>query len=160
MTTTNIETRVRQFADLHNTSVEFVINLAELDNDIALGPLLDVLQAYCSSVHPIPVSLHNPVVIKQLLDDFRKRRQEQTRPIPFAVVIIGGQLFKRIVSGKVETTDSYQECAAFENGLVAHDAATLLYKMGQFPVRFTTITNERRNAETFVSKLIDAGFTQ
>jgi len=156
--TTNIETRVRDFANLHNTSVEFLVNLAELDNDIALGPLLDNLQAYCSSVHPIPVSLHNPVVIKKLLDDFRKHREEQTRPIPFAVIIIGGQLFKRITSGVIETTDSFQHCAAFKDKLVATSAAKLLEKMTSESLRVTGITNEHRAVGSISGNLVDFGF--
>jgi hypothetical protein len=75
------------------------------------------------------------------------------------VIFIGPALFKQIVSGRIETTTSYQECAAFKNSLVAIDVARLLNeKMGQRGVRFTTITNERRDPETFASKLADVGF--
>jgi hypothetical protein len=157
--TTNIETRVREFANLHNTSVEFLINLAEMDNDIALGPLLDDLEKLCLSVHPIPISLRNPVVIKKLLDDSRKRREEQTRPVPFAVVIVGGGLFSRVLSnGAIETTNSFQHCAAFKDPIVAYKAATLLSRMTQESLRATTITNERRPLDTISNNLADLGF--
>lgn len=103
--------------------------------------------------YPVPISWKETQRIKQILS-----ARNQGRPIPFAVIIIGQMLFKRIVSGRVETTTSYEECAAFKDISVAHAAARSLNDMGQMGVRFTTITNERRAPETFISKLFDVGF--
>jgi hypothetical protein len=159
MTTTNIETRVREFTNLQNTSTEFLIDLAKLDNNIALGPLLDDLEQYCLSVRPIPVRLDNPYVIKGLLNGFRKRREEQARPVPFAVIIIGGWPFRRVLpNGAIETTNSFQHCAAFTDQKIARTAAKLLEPITNEPLRVTTITNERRPPETIHDKLADYGF--
>jgi|SRR6267154_2151546 len=103
---------------------------------------------------PVPISWKETQRIKQIL----AARKTQARPIPFAVVFIGQALFKQIVSGVVETTKSYQECAAFKDPMAAHAAARILVDMGQFPVRFTTITNEIRRPETISDKLADLGF--
>jgi hypothetical protein len=103
---------------------------------------------------PVPISWKETQRIKQIL----AARKTQARPIPFYVVFIGPALFKKIMSGIVETTTDYQSCAAFKDAMVAHAAARILDEMGQIGVRFTTITNEVR--ETFVSKLSDLGFTQ
>lgn len=105
--------------------------------------------------YPVPISWKETQKIKQILTT---RTKTQARPIPFYVVFIGPALFKQIVSGTVETTTSYEECAAFKDPMVAHAAARLLDQMGQLGVRFTTITNEPRAPETFVSKLSDVGF--
>jgi hypothetical protein len=101
----------------------------------------------------IPINWREIGRIKQIL-----AARNQDRPVPFTVVLIGPLLFKRISSGQVETTTSYIECAAFENGIAAYDAARILSGMGQIGVRYTTITNERRAPETFVAKLADLGF--
>jgi hypothetical protein len=103
--------------------------------------------------YPVPISWKETQRIKEIL-----AARNQGPPIPFTVVFIGPQLFKRIESGQIETTTSYRDCAAFENGLIAYDAARILSGMGQIGVRFTTITNERRAPETFVAKLADLGF--
>ena len=95
----------------------------------------------------------------QRIKEILAARRATTRPTPFTVIFIGPALFKQILSGRIETTTSYQECAAFKNSLVAIDVARILNeKMGQVGVRFTTITNERRDPETFASKLADVGF--
>jgi hypothetical protein len=107
--------------------------------------------------YPVPISWKETQRIKQIL----AARKAQARPVPFTVVLIGPLLFKQIVSGVIETTDSYQECAAFRDISVAHAAARILNEnMGQIGVRFTTITNELRSPETFVSRLSDVGFVQ
>src|ERR1700674_735824 len=102
--------------------------------------------------YPVPISWKETQRIKEIL----AARKSQARPVPFYVISIGPALFKQIVSGAVETTTSYQDCAAFKDGMTAHAAARILSDMGQIGVRFTTITNEYR--ETFVSKLADLGF--
>lgn len=103
--------------------------------------------------YPVPISWKETQRIKQIL-----AARNQGRPVPFAVVFIGQMLFKRIVSGRVETTTDYQSCAAFKNLTVAHAAARILNDMGQIGVRFTSITNESRAPETFISTLSDVGF--
>jgi hypothetical protein len=103
--------------------------------------------------YPVPISWKETQRIKQIL-----AARNQVRPAPFAVIFIGPALFKQIVSGKIETTANYQECAAFKDISVAHAAATILNEMGQIGVRFTTITNEHRAPETFASQLSDVGF--
>jgi len=107
--------------------------------------------------YPVPISWKETQRIKQILAE----RKVRVRPVPFTVVLIGQELFKQIVSGTIETTTSYQECAAFKDISVAHAAARILNEnMGQIGVRFTSITNEVRGPETFIDKLSDAGFTQ
>jgi hypothetical protein len=103
--------------------------------------------------YPVPISWKETQRIKQILAS-----RNQGRPVPFAVVFIGQTLFKQIVSGRVETTTDYQSCAAFKDPTVAHVAARILNDMGQIGVRFTTITNESRAPETFISKLSEVGF--
>jgi len=175
--------KIQNFMALRDTSADFIAGAAQIEGiggasssrlsqafrgrplpietAVPLEKMIDNLERYCASVHPIPVSLRNPVVIMELVNEFRKRRETVSRPVPFTVVLIGPLLFKRIVSGVIETTDSYQECAAFQDISVAHAAARILNEnMNQVGVRFTTITNEVRDPETFVSKLADVGFIQ
>ena len=104
----------------------------------------------------IPINWREIGRIKEIL----RALKATTRPTPFAVVFIGPLLFKQISSGRVETTDDYQECVAFKDISVAHAVARILSDMGQVGVRFTTITNEFRAPGIFVSKLADVGFTQ
>jgi hypothetical protein len=103
--------------------------------------------------YPVPIDWRKTQRIKEIL-----ATRKTTRPIPFTVVLIGPAMFKQIVSGTVETTTSYQDCAAFKDVMTAHAAARILNDMGQLGVRFTSITNEVRAPETFVSKLADLGF--
>ena len=104
--------------------------------------------------YPVPIDWRKTHAIKEILS----ARKTHARPVPFAVVFLGPVLFKQISSGRVETTASYQDCAAFKDVLVAHDAARILDAMGQVGVRYTTITNEVRPPETIVSRLADVGF--
>jgi hypothetical protein len=104
--------------------------------------------------YQVPIDWRKTQRIKEIL----AARKSQARPVPFAVVFIGPALFKQISSDQVETTTSYQDCAAFKDIMTAHTAARILNEMGQLAVRFTTITNEVRAPETFVSKLADLGF--
>ncbi len=107
--------------------------------------------------YPVPIDWRKILQIKQIL----AARKTQARPVPFTVVFIGQELFKQIVAGKIETTTDYKTCAAFKDGLVAHAAARILNEnMGQFPVRYTQITNEHRPAESISDKLADVGFEQ
>lgn len=112
------------------------------------------MQRLAEEHNPIPIEWKRTPLIREIL----AARKTQARPIPFAVIFIGPALFKQIVSGAVETTTSYEDCAAFKDAMTAHAAARILDGMGQIGVRFTTITNERRASETFVSKLADLGF--
>jgi hypothetical protein len=176
--TLSIETKVQNFLTLRDCSADFISSLAQLhgipgasssrlsqafrgrdlpeETAKPLGQMIDDLESYCRSVSPVPVALRNAVTIKSLLDDFR--RDAQVRPIPFTVIVIGSQLFKSISSGQVETTTDYQDCAAFENFLVARAAAQLLNSRTNEHLRVTTITNEPRSADEFVTKLADVGF--
>ena len=87
-------------------------------------------------------------------------RRPGTHPTPVAVVFIGPAPFKQISSGRVETTASYQDCAAFANPTVAMAAARLLDAKGERGIRTTTITNETRDRSTIYEKLSDFGFAQ
>jgi len=178
--TYSVEAKIQNFMTLRDTSADFVAGAAQLEGiggasssrlsqafrgrplpaetAVPLAKLVDDVEAYCASMHPVPIALRNPVVIMELVNNFRKRREKQSRPVPFAVIFIGPALFKQIVSGRVETTTDFQECCAFKDVLVASATARLLNDMGQVGVRFTTITNEFRAPETFVSKLSDVGF--
>jgi len=71
---------------------------------------------------PVPIDWSQTQRIKEIL----AARRTQARPTPFTVIFIGPALFKQIVSGTIETTTSYQECAAFKNSLVAIDVARIL----------------------------------
>jgi len=179
--TYSVESKIQNFMALRDTSADFIAGAAQIEGiggasssrlsqafrgrplpietAVPLEKMIDDLERYCASVHPIPVSLRNPVVIMELVNNFRKRRETMSRPVPFTVVFIGPALFKKIVSGRIETTTSYEECAAFKNAMTAHAAAKILDGMGQIGVRFTSITNEIRAPETFISKLSDVGFT-
>jgi hypothetical protein len=104
---------------------------------------------------PVPIDWRKTQRIKEIL----ATRKAEGQPIPFSVILIGPLLFNKIEAGRIETTSSYQECAAFADRSVAFAAARILAEnMGQIGVRHTTITNERRAPETFVSKLADLGF--
>jgi len=104
--------------------------------------------------YPVPIDWRKTQRIKEIL----ATRKATARPVPFTVVLIGPLLFKRIVSGVIETTTSYSDCAAFKDSLVAIDAARILDRVGQIGVRFTSINTEHRAPETFISKLSDVGF--
>jgi len=181
--TYSVESKIQNFMALRDTSADFIAGAAQIEGiggasssrlsqafrgrplpietAVPLEKMIDDLERYCASVHPIPVSLRNPVVIMELVNDFCKRRESMSRPIPFAVVLIGPLLFKQISSGQIETTTSYQDCAAFKDGMIAHAAARILNDMGLGPgIRFTTITNELRAPETLIDKLSDVGFEQ
>jgi len=98
--------------------------------------------------------------IERIREVLGTRQTKASRPIPFAVVLVGSALFKQVSSGRVETTTSYQDCAGFKNVLVANTAAKLLDGMGASGLRVTTITNEPRSAETISEHLADFGFAQ
>ncbi len=179
----SIERKIQNFIDLRETSADFLSSLAALhdisgastsrlyqamrdstrslpaETAIPLGKLIDDLERYCASMHPVPVALRNAILIKGLLDDFRKSCEEKNlRPIPFNIVLIGGRPFKRIADGQVETVDDYLSCAAFRDLLTARAAAQILDGMVSDSVRTTTITNQPRAPETVTSRLSDVGF--
>ena len=181
--TYSVESKIQNFMALRDTSADFIAGAAQIEGiggasssrlsqafrgrplpietAVPLEKMIDDLERYCASVHPIPVSLRNPVVIMELVNGFCKRRESVSRPVPFTVVLIGPLLFKQISLGQVETTTSYQECAAFKDITVAHAAARILNEnMNQVGVRFTTITNEVRDPATLIDKLSEIGFEQ
>ncbi len=157
------ESKLDVFIRVRHADPGFVPGLAELYGVDNASPefekLIDDLNSYCRSVHPVPVSLRDPNTIKPLLDGFREQREQSNQhPTRFFVIFIGGLLFKRIVEGKIETTHSYNECAAFSDVVVARKAGLLLDSMDAFGVRVTQITNEIRKSETISNQLTDLGF--
>jgi hypothetical protein len=106
---------------------------------------------------PVPIDWRKIERIREVLGT---RRSGPTRPIPFAVVLVGSALFERVVSGRVETTTNYQTCAAFKNPAIAHTAANLLVGLGASGLRVTTITNEIRPIESISEHLSDFGFSE
>jgi hypothetical protein len=109
-----------------------------------------------SEDYPVPIAWKETQKIREILT----ARRAAVRPVPFSVIFVGPALFKEIVSGRVETTGSYQDCAAFANPSVAMAAAKLLDAMGEHGIRTTTITNEIRGPGTVYEKLSDFGFAQ
>jgi hypothetical protein len=104
----------------------------------------------------VPINWKEVPRIKEIL----AARRTATRPVPFAVIFIGPALFKEVISGKVQTTTSYQDCAAFNSPLVAMTAAKILNVMGERNLNVQTITNQVRDAGTIFSELQDFGFAQ
>jgi hypothetical protein len=179
--THSVETKIENFGRLRDCSASFISPLAQLHGipntsqarisqalsgarplpEETAGPLsrlLDDLEGLCRSLDPVPIALKNPVKIKELLDSFRRRRDEQARPTPFAVIFVGSKLFKRINQGEIETTHSFEDCAAFRDGVVANLAAKVLDgKTNEF-LRVAPINTEVRAAETIFSKLHEFGF--
>lgn len=158
------ESKLDIFVRVRDADPGFVPGLAKLYDIDSPSPefekLVDDLNDYCRSVAPVPVSLRNPNTIKPLLDGFRKQREiSNQRPTAFYVIFIRGLLFKRIAEGQVETTHSYNECAAFSDLGAARKAGMLLDAMGLFVgIRVTRITNEIRKPETISNQLADLGF--
>jgi hypothetical protein len=157
------ESKLDIFVRVRDADPTFVPGLAKLYSIDSSSPefekLVDDLNDYCRSVAPIPVSLRNPTTIKPLLDGFRKQREQSSqRPTNFFVIFVGGLLFKRIVERKIETTHSYNECAAFSDIIAARKAGTILDSMDTVGVRVTRITNEIRKPETISNQLADLGF--
>jgi hypothetical protein len=157
------ESKLDIFVRVRDADPGFVPGIAKLYGIDPSSPefekLVDDLNDYCHSVAPVPVSLRDPNTIKPLLDGFRKQREiSDQRPTAFLVIFVGGLLFKRITEGNVETTHSYNECAAFSDIIAARKAALELDSMGAFAVRVTRITNEIRKPETIYNNLADLGF--
>jgi hypothetical protein len=105
--------------------------------------------------YPVPISWKETQRIKQIL-----AQRSEGPPTPFAVVLIEERPFKRMSTGQPETSNSYQDCAAFDDHDVAFVVAKVLRDLGHSPVRVTTITNERRAPETFTNTLAEVGFVQ
>lgn len=178
----SIENKIQEFITVRDTSADFVSGLAHvagidgasssrlsqanrgrpLSAETAgpLGKLLDDVDAWVESLRPIPIALRNPVVILNLVTEFKARQEENARPVPFDVILIGPALFQRVTEdGRIETTTSYANCAAFPLTVrVAHLVAKMLDRMTSEHIRVTTITNERRSPESFSHKLSDVGF--
>jgi hypothetical protein len=104
----------------------------------------------------VPINWKEIARIKEIL----AARRTATRPVPFAAIFVGPALFKKIESGKTQTTASYRECAAFKDPLVAMTAAKILDVMGERNLNVQTITNQVRDPGTIYDKLSDFGFTQ
>ena len=158
-----IESKLDIFVRVRHADPGFVPGLAKLYGIDHSSPefenLVDDVNDYCRSVAPVPVSLRDPNEIKPLLDGFRKQqKQASQRPTNFFVIFVGSMLFKKIAEGTVETTHSYNECAAFSDIITARKAGLKLDNMGAFSVRVTRITNEIRKPETISDNLADLGF--
>jgi hypothetical protein len=114
---------------VHRADPAFIPGLAKLygieDSSTEIEKLVGDLNDYCRSVAPVPVSLRDPTIIKPLLDGFRKQREQASqRPTAFYVIFVNGLLFKWIVEGRIETTHSYNECAAFSDIVAARKEET------------------------------------
>jgi hypothetical protein len=105
----------------------------------------------------VPINWKRVDEIKTILGT---RKRTAQRPVPFSVVFVGSRLLKNISAGQIETTDSYQECAAFKDFIVANAAAKLLDSMTNSHIRCTTISGETRNPDEFITKLTEIGFEQ
>jgi hypothetical protein len=158
------ESKLDMLVRVRDADPGFVPGLAKLYEIDSQSPefekLIDDLDEFCRSVAPLPLLLRNPYQIKPLLDGFRKQREiSNQRPTAFFVIFIGGLLFKRIAEGQVETTHSYNECAAFSELSAARKAGMLLDAMGLFVgIRVTRITNEIRKPDTISNQLTTLGF--
>jgi hypothetical protein len=157
------ESKLDLFVRVRDAAPGFVTGLAELYDIEHQSPefekLIDDLNEFCRSVAPLPLSLRDPYQIKPLLDRFRNQREQTSlRPTAFYVIFIGSLLFKRIFEGQVETTRSYNDCAAFSGLTAARKAGLVLDRMDVFGVRVTQITNEIRKPETISDQLTDFGF--
>jgi len=117
---------------------------------------LQVAQAMKSLAdeYPVPIDWKQVSRVRSALD----ARRVTSRPTPFAVVYVNGQLFQRLVNGEPEFTTSYSDCAAFTDPLLATAAAKILDGMGQTGLRVITITNQLRSEESLAKTLQDAGF--
>jgi uncharacterized protein YerC len=104
--------------------------------------------------YPVPIDWRKTQTIKEIL----AARRTQARPVPFVVILVGGQLFKKVSNQQIQTANNYQECAAFKDKMVAMAAAKILENVTNESLRVTTITNERRPAETIHDRLVDYGF--
>ena len=87
-------------------------------------------------------------------------KKQQERPIPFAVILSGSVLFKKMTNQQPEFTTSYSDCAAFTDPLLATAAAKILDGMGQTGLRVITITNQPRSEESLAKSLQEVGFNQ
>jgi len=119
---------------------------------------LQVAQAMKSLAdeYPVPIDWKQVSRVRSALD----ARRATSRPIPFAVLYVNGQLFKRVFQGQPEFTTSYRDCAALSDLMLASRAAKILDGMGLMGIRIVTITNEFRSEETLSKTLQDVGFTQ
>jgi hypothetical protein len=105
--------------------------------------------------YQVPIDWRRVERLKEILGT----RKAVSRPFSFAVILIGSFLFKKMTSdGRVETTTSYQDCAAFSDLFIARTAAKILDDMGQMGLRVTSITNEPRAIDTIAKTLQDVGF--
>jgi hypothetical protein len=157
------ESKIDLLVHVRHADPGFVPGLAKLYDIDRASPefekLVDDVNDYCRSVAPVPVALRDPNEIKPLLDGFRKQREQASqRPTAFFVIFVGGLLFKRIVEGTIETTHSYNECAAFSDIVAARKAGMILDSMDTVGIRVTRITNEIRKPETISNQLADLGF--
>jgi hypothetical protein len=179
--TFSIESTVQDFLDRRDTSADFLGLLAGMyglsgcsqsrisqalrgarpfgfEHESLRTLVLD-LDAYCESVAPIPVALKRPAAIKQLLDEFRAKKQEEQALIrPCYVIEFNNHtLFQGFVDGECRASYVSTDAVAIKDEAVANAAAGLLNDCGKKcrPVPVRRRTTEARMART----LKDLGFT-
>jgi hypothetical protein len=105
--------------------------------------------------YPVPIAWKETLRIRQLLAE-----RNQGIPTRFWIVLIDETPFRRISAGRLEVTNNYQDCAAFDDIDVAYTVAKVLRDSGHSGIRVTDITNTRRSADSFVNTLAEVGFVQ
>jgi hypothetical protein len=125
--------------------------------------VIDAVSKLQKLADPYPISWSQVHKLKPMID--QQIKGVERRPVAFDVVLVGPGLFKRVNGDRIETTTSYQDCAAFpisitQSKRTANVVAKLLDRMTAQPVRVTSITNEFRPVESFSNKLTDVGFSE
>jgi hypothetical protein len=118
-----------------------------------LWNIVQDIDDFCSSVHPVPVALKNPLVIKGLLDDFRakkKAREEDFVIYTWSVCLDAFTYFKALRNGVPIKTVSLHEAAAFESMEIANEAVKRL-KALKIDCRASNFTNARRKQNEIIS---------
>lgn len=118
-----------------------------------LWSLVQDIDDFCHSVRPIPVSLKNPLVVKELLDDFRakkKAQEEEFVTYTWSLRMDVSSYFKTLNNGAPVRTVSLHEAAAFENMNIAKEAEKRL-KALKIDARADSFTNARRKPSSVIS---------
>jgi hypothetical protein len=153
-----------QFAALHNLSGLSQQRLSQafsdakpLDNQKAeeLRSLISDLDGFCHSVAPIPVSLRNPHLLKELVDDFRAKKkasEEEFVVYVWALKMDAFSYFKTLQNGQPVRTVSLHEAAAFSTMDIANEAVKRL-KILKIDSRADSFTNARRTQSSLISNV-------
>jgi hypothetical protein len=132
-------------------------NMKPLENEKAqeLWSLVQDIDDFCQSVRPIPVSLKNPLVVKELLDNFRakkKAQEEEFMTYTWALRMDPYSFFKTLRDGEPVRTVSLHEAAAFESLEIAREAEKRL-KALKIDTRADSFTNARRKPSSVISSV-------